>query len=513
MADTPPLTDPRASTYLAEFERARALRSIAVPTNDNEVRDALRKHGEPITLFGEDAALRRDRLRKLLLERREDAEGDVDMDEIPLSDAEEEEEEEEEFYTHGTSALLEARKEMALYSLKRSARVVAYQRGVESQFTLDEHREVRNGVKTEMKRTELWGSQTSTRPTSIVRFPAGTANASPDVVAAGDWSGQVRLLSIPDLEVKQTLGGHRAQVRGLAWHPFSTGSLAHPSPQPLDLATGGSEGTIHLWSLASTPTDTDAAATAPGNTTPTPITTLQPPLDRDPARRSIRSIAFHPSGTYLATASEDTTFHLYSLHRPHTPSLLSTTEAHALAPHTLSFSPTGALLLSAGADAHGRIWDLRSGRTIMLLSGHMRDIHSSAWAPDGYRVLTGSADASAILWDVRMVRETSRVVLNANGVTDVRWFQGDGSDGVLRAMNDGAASAGAHHQPRPSTAGSFILSSGFDKCVQMTSADDWVPMRRLEGHASHVLSCDVSGDGRWVVSGGYDRTVKLWGRG
>ena len=63
----------------------------------------------------------------------------------------------------------------------------------------------------------------------------------------------------------------------------------------------------------------------------------------------------------------------------------------------------------------------------------------------------------------------------------------------------------------PSTAGTFVISGGFDKNVLITSADDWIPVRRLEGHSGHVLSCDVTGDAKWIVSGGYDRTVKLWG--
>ncbi|KAJ2795335.1 hypothetical protein H4R21_005151, partial [Coemansia helicoidea] len=51
---------------MAEFERKRVARSIAVPTNDAQVKEMLRKHGHPICLFGEDAGDRRSRLRYLL---------------------------------------------------------------------------------------------------------------------------------------------------------------------------------------------------------------------------------------------------------------------------------------------------------------------------------------------------------------------------------------------------------------------------------------------------------------
>lgn len=47
---------------LDELERKKKMRAIAVPTDDTRVKARLREIGEPITLFGERAADRRDRL-------------------------------------------------------------------------------------------------------------------------------------------------------------------------------------------------------------------------------------------------------------------------------------------------------------------------------------------------------------------------------------------------------------------------------------------------------------------
>ncbi|KAL9086949.1 MAG: hypothetical protein Q9159_003911 [Coniocarpon cinnabarinum] len=545
MSNPPP--DASTTLALANLARDRALRTIAVPTSDPDVRAALRRLAEPITLFGEDPSLRRDRLRRLTLARQEAQEGDGDVDMLGgTPEDEEEKEKEEEFYTEAGPELLDARKSIARWSLKRSARAVAFQRNIESAFAIEDHRAVRNGVKEELKGFELWGSQTAPRPVSVVRFPNGYANPSPDVLAVGDWSGEVRILSVPDLETRRSLRGHQDKIRGLAWHPQSRGLLdsGGVKKQPLDIATGGSEGSVHLWSL-DPQSDEDVDMTADDSTAkPTPkpqsndlkpLHTIQPPLDPDPASRAIRSLSFHPSGEYLAIASEDTTFHLYSLHQPPTipttslspsasstapqldPTNLATHDAHTHAPHTLTFSPNGSLLLSGGADAHGRIWDLRTGRTIMLLSGHMREIHSSSWAPDGFRAITGSADGFGILWDVRMVREWARLPLHNRGVTDTIWFHGNGREGVLGAMNghvngngEGNGDGGGEAQI-PAKAGTFILSAGFDKELAFTSPDDGVPIKRLQGHNGHVLSCDATGDGKWVGSGGYDRTIKIWG--
>ena len=64
----------------------------------------------------------------------------------------------------------------------------------------------------------------------------------------------------------------------------------------------------------------------------------------------------------------------------------------------------------------------------------------------------------------------------------------------------------------PKKASSFVVSSGFDKNVQVFSADDWAHCKTLQGHSGPVFSVDVTGDARWIVSGGKDRTVKLWAR-
>lgn len=49
-----------------EFERRRKARQVNVSTDDSEVKTSLRQLGEPICLFGEGPAERRNRLRDLL---------------------------------------------------------------------------------------------------------------------------------------------------------------------------------------------------------------------------------------------------------------------------------------------------------------------------------------------------------------------------------------------------------------------------------------------------------------
>lgn len=49
----------------------------------------------------------------------------------------------------------------------------------------------------------------------------------------------------------------------------------------------------------------------------------------------------------------------------------------------------------------GRVWDLRTGRSIMVLEGHVQGVLSVAFSPNGYQMATGSQDNTARLWDLR----------------------------------------------------------------------------------------------------------------
>ena len=126
---------PETSKILSELDRQKLARKIALPTNDGEVRSRLRQLEQPVTLFGEGPADRRDRLREFLArirmeeqrERRErgeegggsESEGDEEEDGDKEGEEDDDDEEDEEFYTEGSLQLKKARKEIANYSLPR----------------------------------------------------------------------------------------------------------------------------------------------------------------------------------------------------------------------------------------------------------------------------------------------------------------------------------------------------------------------------------------------------------
>lgn len=480
----------RASALQAQFDRKRRAAAMVVPTDDTRVRARLRELGEPITLFGEGPADRRDRLREFLTDLAErQAEHDIDMEE---AEEEEEAEQQEEFYTEGTDELLEARKAIAHFSLPRAKARVARLKD-ESTIPLRTHVKHRKAVKEKLHGFDLYGSQIAgDRPVSICRF-------APDgkTIAAGNWGGGIKLLSVPNLEEKANFKGHTDRVGGLSWFPGATLASSNVSPSAVNLMSGGGEGNANLWAL-----DQEK-----------PLATLSGHSGR------ICRTEFHPSGRYAATASFDTTWRLWDIE---TTSELLLQEGHSREVYAVSFNSDGSLLASGGLDSIGRIWDLRTGRTVMILEGHIREIYGLDWGVDGYRVLSGSGDGWIKCWDLRQVRNIGGIGAHKSVVSDLRWYKGAESVSYLPSMNgsdqmdlDGAtpttAEAPSQGAIQPKKSGTFFVSSGFDKNVNIFSADDWSLVKTLSGHAGNVLSTDVSDDAQWIASCGHDRTVKLWG--
>lgn len=473
----------KASAIINQFNRKRLAATIAVPTDDGRVRAKLREMGEPITLFGEGPADRRDRLRELMTIQAEMSgleNGDITMED---ADAEEEAEEEgeEEFYSRGGDELLKARTAIAQYSIPRAKKRTAFQKD-EAKIPLRTQVKFRKDIKERLQGIELQGSQiVGERNISMTRFsPNG------ELVAVGNWGGQIKLVEIPTLNEKKTYRGHTTKIGGISWFPGATLPESGVSPDAVNLVSGAAEGNINLWSLNQD----------------TPLSTLQGHSQR------VCRVEFHPSGKYLASASEDTSWRLWDVETT-TEVLLQ--EGHSRGVYAISFNQDGSLIASAGLDSIGRIWDIRSGRTIMILDGHLdghiKPIYALDWSSDGHRVLTGSADGWVKCWDVRKVQRTGGIGAHSSAVSDVRWYKG--LDDVLDGTPPGVDEKGVQ---MPKKSGTFFLTSGFDRNVRIFSSDDWTLTQTLSGHTGPVTSVDYSRDGRWIVSGGHDRTVKIWGR-
>ncbi|CAE6475128.1 unnamed protein product [Rhizoctonia solani] len=472
---------------LDELDRKKRARTMAVPTDDNRVKARLREIGEPITLFGERAADRRDRLIYVLSQIRaaRGGEDDIEMEDESSSS---EEEKEEEFYTEGSLELLEARRRIAEYSLPRAQLRVAQQRE-ESRLPLGKIIDTRKRVFGEIKKFATYGSQIGDeRPISQVRFsPNGK------VLATGSWSGNVKLWNVPACDLAKPYRAHGDRVGGVAWHPQATLSQ---SPDAVNLATGGADLEVSLWSLNSDKT----------------LHTLKGHADR------VCRVAFHPSGQYIASASYDGSWRLWDAstgqntgsHVPDRQLLFQ--EGHSKEVYAVQFQDDGALVASGGLDAIGRVWDLRTGRTAMVLDGHGQAIYGMDFSPNGYQIATDvSFYRPVATGDIftEIARGTGSIdVKMENGESESK-MEEDKHESMDETLDNKGSSKTASnvHLPVP---GLFLVSSGYDGMVKVWSADDWQLAKAMSADAGKVMSADISPDGQFIASGSWNRSYQLF---
>ncbi|XP_027195846.2 U4-U6 small nuclear riboprotein factor 60K [Dermatophagoides pteronyssinus] len=442
-----PLLNNDRQNALEELERKRRARQIAVSTDDIEVRAHLRNLNQPICLFGEGPADRRERLRQLLARLGEDA--------IKKNKEEDRSQEEKEpsktWYHVGSENLLKARQWIAEYSIPK-----AKQRLEEARVYKQIPYEVREANNQELykklRSMEISCSQVADqRPISSCSF---SPNGS--MIATSSWSGLCKIWSKDGLQLKYTLRGHNCNVDEIAFHPRST---IDQSEEAVNLASCSVDGCVHLWNLGQEE----------------PIHSLN---GHQPYR--VSSIGFHPSGRFLATCCYDNSWRLWDL--DYNEEILHQ-EGHSKPVHEIDFQQDGSVVATGGRDGFGRIWDLRTGRCIMFMDGHLKGIISISFSPNGYQIVTGSEDNSVKIWNLRERKLEYTIAAHTNIVSKVRFEH---------------------------NIGNYIMTASYDNTIKLWSHPSWTPIKTLSGHDGKVMCIDVSNDNNFLISCSFDRTFKLW---
>jgi WD40 repeat protein len=147
----------------------------------------------------------------------------------------------------------------------------------------------------------------------------------------------------------------------------------------------------------------------------------------------IRSFAFNPDGTLLASGSNDRTARIWNassgklLHVLH----------HQGYVRSESFSPNGQSLVTASQDGAAYVWDVATGQRELLLVGANGQLNAATFSPDGSEIATASDDRLGRIYYSSDGRLLAPLAGHDGAVTSVG-FDSSGRT-VVTGANDGSA--------------------------------------------------------------------------
>ncbi|XP_059175390.1 transducin-like enhancer protein 4 isoform X1 [Physella acuta] len=267
--------------------------------------------------------------------------------------------------------------------------------------------------------------------------------------------------------------------------------------------TGG-KGCVKVWDISQ-----------PGNKSP-PISQLDC-LQRD---NYIRSIKLLQDGRTLIVGGEASTLSIWDLASP-TPRIKAELTSSAPACYALAISPDAKVCFSCCSDGHIAVWDLHNQTLVRQFQGHTDGASCIDISPDGTKLWTGGLDNTVRSWDLREGRQ-----LQQHDFSSQIFSLGYCPKGEWLAVGMESSNVEVLHHSKPDKYQlhlheSCVLSLKFAYCGEWfisTGKDNLLNAWRTPYGASifqskepsSVLSCDISADDKYIVTGSGDKKATVY---
>ncbi|MCH8029133.1 MAG: protein kinase [Candidatus Dadabacteria bacterium] len=281
---------------------------------------------------------------------------------------------------------------------------------------------------------------------------------------------------------------------------------------------------------------------------------------------AVFSLCFSPDGRYLASGSADNSIRVWDLKSGRLSYRLL---GHDDDVYDLCYSPDGRYILSGSGDQTIRLWDVEGETEARRYKGHSNAVSCVDFSADGQYAVSGGWDKTVRMWKVATGLNTWHQAHNGK-ITSVKFFSGDRK--VLSSCGEGniviwdvnfPERIGENVHPYPlickvrtvaklgremekvksiiAAAKVEIKNGHFHKAYTLLKEGQQVPgyerdkgfvdlvnlcaswgnakrkalksawqLKTLQGHSDWITAICFSPSIRHVLSGGWDKTVRLW---
>ncbi|XP_048844862.1 LOW QUALITY PROTEIN: transducin-like enhancer protein 1 [Brienomyrus brachyistius] len=240
-------------------------------------------------------------------------------------------------------------------------------------------------------------------------------------------------------------------------------------------------------------------------------------LNRD---NYIRSCKLLPDGRTLIVGGEASTLSIWDLATP-TPRIKAELTSSAPACYALAISPDNKVCFSCCSDGNIVVWDLHNQTLVRQFQGHTDGASCIDISNDGTKLWTGGLDNTVRGWDLREGRQ-----LQQHDFTSQIFSLGHCPTGDWLAVGMESSNVEVLHVSKPDKYQlhlheSCVLSLKFAYCGKWfvsTGKDNLLNAWRTpygssifqSKESSSVLSCDISADDQFIVTGSGDKKATVY---